>query len=55
MGPIFGAESETYRAVAIDGCTTLFAHTYHHASGFSYERWAPVLKAFLEMNSPSLG
>ena len=45
-----GTVAEPYRAVTVDGFTTLFARTPHPSwQGFSYEKWRPMLKAFLAM------
>ena len=45
-----GYATEPYCALPIDGVTTLFARIFHPSlQGFSYERWHPMLKAFLAM------
>lgn len=48
--PIPGAMTEPYRTIAVDGCASLFARTHHPSwQGFSYTRWAAMLRAFLTM------
>ena len=53
MQPIPGTVTdEPYRAVTVDGFATLFARVWHPSwQGFSYKRWAPMLKAFLAIES----
>jgi len=38
-----------------DGFGTLFTWIFHPSVGFSYERWMPVIKAFLAMKPPPVG
>lgn len=50
--PIPGAAAEPYCSITVDGFATLFARTAHPSwQGFSYERWAPMLKAFFAIQS----
>jgi hypothetical protein len=52
MEPIPGATAEPYCSVTVDGFTTLFARTAHPSwQWFSYERWSPMLKAFLSVSA----
>ena len=51
FGTIPGLETqEPYGAMSVDGHTTLFAGVLHPSSPeFRFERWAPVLSAFLSL------
>lgn len=44
--PIPDAVSDPYCWITLDEHMTLFARVRHPSSGFSYARWAPMLKAF---------